>query len=219
MPLFFHFNFDTKGNMIYTSIKKFSVNPISVSFIFLFLLLTTVHSYPCPSECICKPIDINDDDFTRMSYIIDCTNVTFDSKQFIYNAPSWSINEDKLIDDEDDDTMFNDYILSIDLSDSSLLKQFNNQTIQLSGFSYSLQSLSLTSQSKNLLIDSNTFNAILYQNLKILNLSSCCQKVPVECPKLFRPLTKLKVLDLSGSDMYKSCLNTPGRINRILNNL
>ncbi|CAF5222435.1 unnamed protein product, partial [Rotaria magnacalcarata] len=46
---------------------------------------------------------MTDDDFTRMSYNIDCTNVTFKGNQVIYNALSWSIIEDKLIDDDDDD--------------------------------------------------------------------------------------------------------------------
>ncbi len=48
--------------------------------------------------------------------------------------------------------------------------------------------------------------------LKILNLSSCCKQIPKECQQLFRPLYNLQVLDLSGSDMYKSCLDTPGKL-------
>ncbi|CAF3297437.1 unnamed protein product [Rotaria socialis] len=200
--------------------EKLRLNPILVSFIFLFFCLTTIDSYPCPSECICQPTDMTDDDFTRMSYNIDCTNVTFKGNQVIYNALSWSIIEDKTTDDDDDDDgINNDYAISIDLSDSSLLKQFNNQAIQLTGFSFSLKSLSLTSQSKNLKIESNAFNSSLYQDLKILNLSSCCQQLPFECPQLFRPLNKLQVLDLSGSDMYKSCLNTPDTISSKLSDL
>jgi hypothetical protein len=144
-----------------------------------------------------------------MSYIIDCKNVLLNDNKLIYNAQSWSIFEDKIVDDQDDDTI-NDYIISIDLSNSLSLKEFTNKTIQLTGFSFLIQSLSLTNQSKNFFLQSNSFNSILYQNLKILNLSSCCQQVPNQCPQLFSPLNKLEVLDLSGSDMYKSCLNTPG---------
>ena len=47
-----------------------------------------------------------------------------------------------------DDDISNDYSISIDLSNSLLLKQFNNKTIQLTGFYFSIQSLSLASQSK-----------------------------------------------------------------------
>jgi len=178
----------------------------------LFCTLTIVDLFPCPSECICKPTDTtDDDDFTRMSYIIDCTNVTLNNNTLIYHAQPWSILEDKIVDNEDDDTT-NDYMISIDLSNSKLLKQFNNKTIQLTGFSFSIQSLSLTSQSKDFLLKPNAFNSILYENLQILNLSSCCQQVPIQCPQLFRPLNKLEVLDLSGSDMYKSCLNTLGKL-------
>ncbi|CAF4987382.1 unnamed protein product, partial [Rotaria sp. Silwood1] len=192
--------------------KKFHVKPILIFLIILLFCLTTINSYPCPSECICKPIDILNDDFTRMNYIIDCTNVTFSSQQFLYHAQSWSIVEEKIIDDDDeetDDNIINDYTISIDLTNSSSLKQFNNETIQLTGFSFSLQSLSLASQTKNFFIESNAFNSTLYQNLKILNLSSCCQQLSNDCSQIFRPLNKLQVLDLSGSDMYKRCLDTP----------
>jgi hypothetical protein len=147
-----------------------------------------------------------------MSYIIDCKNVILNNQKLIYHAQSWSILEDKIIDDDQDDDTINDYIISIDLSNSSSLKQFNNKTIQLTGFSFLIQSLSLTNQSINFLLQSNSFHSSLYQNLKILNLSSCCQKIPIQCPQIFYPLNKLEVLDLSGSDMYTSCLNTPGKL-------
>jgi hypothetical protein len=190
--------------------KKFHPNPILIILILFLFFLTIINCFPCPSECICKPTDILDEDFTRMSYTIDCTNVILNNNQLVYHAQSWSILEDKIVDDEDDDTI-NDYIISIDLSNSSLLKQFDNKTIQLTGFSYLIQSLSLTNQSKNFLLQSNSFNSILYQNLKLLNLSSCCQQIPIQCPQLFLPLNKLEILDLSESDMYKSCLNTPSK--------
>jgi hypothetical protein len=190
--------------------KKFHPNPILIILILFLFFLTIINCFPCPSECICKPTDILDEDFTRMSYTIDCTNVILNNNQLVYHAQSWSILEDKIVDDEDDDTI-NDYIISIDLSNSSLLKQFDNKTIQLTGFSYLIQSLSLTNQSKNFLLQSNAFNSILYQNLKLLNLSSCCQQIPIQCPQLFLPLNKLEILDLSESDMYKSCLNTPSK--------
>ncbi|CAF0730616.1 unnamed protein product [Rotaria sp. Silwood1] len=202
--------------------KKFHVKPILIFLIILLFCLTTINSYPCPSECICKPIDILNDDFTRMNYIIDCTNVTFSSQQFLYHAQSWSIVEEKIIDDDDeetDDNIINDYTISIDLTNSSSLKQFNNETIQLTGFSFSLQSLSLASQTKNFFIESNAFNSTLYQNLKILNLSSCCQQLSNDCSQIFRPLNKLQVLDLSGSDMYKRCLDTPDTISSTLRDL
>ncbi|CAF1444193.1 unnamed protein product [Rotaria sordida] len=208
--------------MIYIDVKKFHVNPILIFLIILLFCLTTINSYPCPSECICKPIDKSDEDFILMNYIIDCTNVTFNSNQFIYYAQSWSIVEEKINDNDysdDDSNIINNYIISIDLTNSSSLKPFNNQTIQLTGFSYSLYSLSLASQTKNFSIELNAFNSILYQNLKILNLSSCCQQIPNECPQIFRPLNKLQVLDLSGSDMYKSCLNTPDTISSTLRDL
>jgi hypothetical protein len=154
-----------------------------------------------------------DEDFIRMTYIIDCQNTILNNNKLIYHAQSGSILEDKIVDDQDDD-LLNDYIISIDLSNISSLKYFNNKTIQLTGFSFVIQSLSLTNQSKDFLLKSNSFNSILYENLKILNLSSCCQQIPIQCPQLFRSLNKLEVLDLSGSDMYKTCLNTPGKISK-----
>jgi hypothetical protein len=191
--------------------KKFHLNRVLTFLIFLLFSTILVDSFPCPSECICKPTDTIDEDFTRMSYIIDCTNVKLNNNKLIYQAQTWSILEDKKVDDLDDD-IINDYVISIDLSNSLSLKQFNNQTIQLTDFSYLIQSLSLTNQAKNFLLESNSFNSDLYQNLKILNLSSCCQQIPIQCPQLFYPLKKLQVLDLSGSDMYKSCLDTSGKL-------
>ncbi|CAF0757645.1 unnamed protein product [Adineta steineri] len=150
-----------------------------------------------------------------MTYTIDCSNVVLNDNKLIYHAQPWTILEDKI----DDDETINDYTISIDLSNSSSFKQFNNKTIQLTGFSFSIHSLSLTNQPKQFQLDSNAFNSLLYQNLQILNLSSCCQQIPVQCPELFRPLNKLEVLDLSGSDMYKSCLNTPNTISSTLRDL
>ena len=199
--------------MRHTYTKNFRAKLILVYLTFLLLFLTSIDSFPCPTECICKPNDMTDNDFIRMNYIIDCSsNVILNgSDQLIYRAQSWSIHEDKFVDDQDSD-IIDDYIISIDLSNSLFLKQFNNQTIQLTGFSFSLQSLSLARQSKYFQVESNAFSSILYQNLKILNLSSCCQHIPINCSQIFRPLKKLQILDLSGSDMYRSCLNTPGRI-------
>jgi hypothetical protein len=191
--------------------KKLHRNHILICLIFLFVFLPIINCFPCPPECICVPTGLNEDGFTRMNYIIDCTNVTLNNNKLIYQAPSWSILEDKNIEDEDDD-INTEYMISIDLSNSSSLKQFNNQAIQLTGFSFSIQSLSLTSQSKTFALQPNAFSSSLYQDLKILNLSSCCQQIPTECPQLFRPLKKLQVLDLSGSNMYKTCLDTPGRL-------
>jgi hypothetical protein len=144
-----------------------------------------------------------------MSYLIDCTNISLNNDKLIYEAEQWSINEDKIINDGDDDSD-NDYIIAIDLSKSLSLKKFTNQTIRLTNFSFSLQSLSLTNQGKNFMLNLNSFYSSLYQDLKVLNLSSCCKQIPKDCDEIFRPLNKLQVLDLSGSDMYKTCLDTPG---------
>jgi hypothetical protein len=179
---------------------------LNVVFLFLFSL-KIVHSIPCPSECICKPMDINDVDFTRMSYLMNCSSQKND--RLVYRADQWTINEDRIVDDDDDDSV-KDYVISIDLSNSLSLNKFTSQTIELTGFSYSLTSLSLTNQSKSFQLQANSFDSLLYSNLKSLNLSSCCQQIPKDCSQIFRPLNKLQVLDLSGSEMYKTCLGTPG---------
>ncbi len=182
--------------------------------IFLLLIsLTIVNSIPCPSECICKPIDMNDVEFTRMSYIIDCSNKSLNNDKLIYQAEKWSINEDKINADDDNDDSAKDYIISIDLSKSLSLKKFTSETIELTNFSFSIQSLSLSNQSNNFILFPNSFNSSLYKDLKILNLSSCCEQIPTECQQLFHPLKELQVLDLSGSNMYKTCLKTPGIVN------
>ncbi|CAF3424842.1 unnamed protein product [Rotaria sp. Silwood1] len=180
--------------------------------------LTIIHSFPCPPECICKPTDIDNVDFTRMAYLINCSNIFLNNQQLIYEAQQWSINEDKIIDDDSND-LENDYIISIDLSNSLSLKQFTNKTIQLTKFSYSIQSLSLSNQGKNFILNSNAFYSSIYENVKILNLSSCCKQIPNDCQEIFRPLKNLQVLDLSGSDMYKTCLNTPDTISSKLHDL
>ncbi len=194
----------------HTPMKKLHFNPILIFLIYLLHSLTFINCFPCPSECICKPTDMIDEDYKQMSYIIDCTNVILNNNKLIYQAQSWSIDKD-IINNDPDDQANNDYIISIDLSNSSSLKEFNNQTIELSSFSFTIRSLLLTNQPKNFLLQSNSFNSNLYQNLKILNLSSCCQQVPTDCPQLFRSLNQLEQLDLSGSNMYKSCLNTTGK--------
>jgi hypothetical protein len=183
---------------------------IFLSFIFIFFLITIVNSFPCPPECICIPTDTDDVEFIRMAYLIDCSNVTLNNDKLVYQAQSWSVYEDRINDADDPDDAINDYVISIDLSNSLSINNFTDQTIQLTNFSYSLQSLSLSSQSSKFIINSNAFNSSLYKRLKILNLSSCCEQIPKECQQLFRPLIKLEVLDLSGSDMYKTCLGTPG---------
>ena len=175
--------------------------------VFLFVIsFVTLNCFPCPPECICKPSDTTADDFTRMIYTINCTRIQLHNNQLIFRAQSWSIVEDKI---EDDDTI-SDYIISIDLSNSQSLNHFDHTTIQLTGFSFFMQSLSLTNQPKQFELKPNAFNSSQYQNLRMLNLSSCCQRIPPDCPQLFRSLNKLEVLDLSGTDMYKTCLDTPG---------
>ncbi|CAF0885305.1 unnamed protein product [Rotaria sordida] len=190
-----------------------------INFIIILLSsLTIINSFPCPSECICKPTDMDDVDFTRMSYLINCSNIFLNNQQLIYEAEEWSINEDKTTDYDDDDPK-DDYIISIDLSNSLSLKMFTNKTIQLRKFSYSIQSLSLSNQEKNFTLNSNSFYSSIYENLKILNLSSCCKQIPNECQEIFRPLKYLQVLDLSESDMYKTCLSTPDTISSKLRDL
>jgi hypothetical protein len=134
---------------------------------------------------------MDDVDFTRMSYLIDCSSQVFNNDQLSYRADEWSINEDRIVNNDDDDDSIKDYIISIDLSNSLSLKTFTNQP-------------------ESFLLQSNSFNSPLYKNLKLLNLSSCCQQISNEYSQIFRPLNKLQILDLSGSDMYKTCLSTPG---------
>ncbi|CAF1429958.1 unnamed protein product [Adineta ricciae] len=189
-----------------------NVNP----YVFLFAIsFITLNCFPCPPECICKPSDTTADDFTRTIYTINCTRSQLQNNQLIFRAQSWSIIEDKI----EEDDMISDYTISIDLSNSLSLNHFDNTTIQLTGFSFSMQSLSLTNQSKQFELKPNAFNSPQYQNLQILNLSSCCQHIPPDCPQLFRSLNKLEVLDLSGTDMYKTCLDTPGTVSSSLRDL
>lgn len=190
--------------------KKMFLNSVFI----LLISLTIVYSFPCPRECICKPTDnTNGVDYKRMSYLMDCTNISLSNDKLIYQAENWTINEDK-IDDGDNDAI-NDYVISIDLSNSLSLKKFTHKTIQLSGFSFEIRSLSLTNQTNDFTFKPNSFNSSIYRNLRILNLSSCCKQMPEECQQLFRPLTSLEVLDLSGSDMYKTCLNTSGMLSQL----
>lgn len=190
--------------------RKFHPTSIFIVLININFKFLLIDCFPCPSNCLCKPTEILDEDFKRMSYSIDCRNVPLnENNQLIHQAQSWSILRDRMSDDVDDLTN-NDYIISIDLSNSSSLKEFNNQTIQLSNYSYSISSLSLSSQANDFILHPNAFHSNLYQNLKLLNLSSCCQQIPSQCSQLFRSLDQLELLDLSASNMYKTCLNTPG---------
>ena len=138
-----------------------------------------------------------------------CGNVSLNDGQLIYNAEPWSVADDTILDDDDDD-FTNEYQISIDLTNAASLERFDQRTIQFTGFSFTVESLSLANQSSNFSLVPHAFNATIYQTLHRLNLSSCCQKIPAECQRLFLPLKKLQVLDLSGSDMYRSCLGTPG---------
>lgn len=190
--------------------KKFHLTLFVIFFINLHFQFRLIDCFPCPSNCLCKPTDIIDEDFKRMSYLIDCQNIPLDQGKLIHQAQSWSISQDILTDDVDDSTT-TDYLISIDLTNSTSLKEFTNQTIVLTNYSYLITSLSLASQSNDFVLQGNSFQSSLYQNLKILNLSSCCQQIPSDCPQLFRSLNQLELLDLSGSDMYKTCLNTPGK--------
>lgn len=191
-------------NNIQTSQKKIMLP----NWIFLYILLSfpLISSMPCPSECICQPIDIVDVDFTRMSYRMECSLTTH---RLVYRAEEDSINEEKMINDDLNDGI-NDYVISLDLSNSTSIRQFTSDTIQLTDFSYSIQSLSLTNQPNSFRLHANCFNSPIYANLKVLNLSSCCQQIPNECPQLFQPLTQLQILDLSGSNLYKTCFSNTG---------
>ena len=185
---------------------------LTVMFI-VFFSPTVTNGFPCPSECICRPMAMADVDFTRMSYLIDCSRVSLNQSQLIYSAQPWSIDSDQLTEQSDDDDSTHDYAIAIDLSDSKSLKDFTGDSIRFTGFTYSIQSLSLTSQSKQFSLDANTFNSSLYQDLRVLNLSSCCKHTPNRCEQLLRPLQKLQSLDLSHSNLYQTCLGTPGRHN------
>ena len=171
-----------------------------------------IDGFPCPMECICKPGDSNDFDFTAMSFTIDCSGVPLTNNRLFMKAEPWAIREEKILGiNDDDDESTDGYTISIDLTNSSTLKSFNRQTIQFKGFSFFIESLSLTSQSNKFILESNAFNDSQFRNLRTLNLSNCCQQIPIECPQLFSPLNKLEILDLSGSDMYKHCLDRPGK--------
>lgn len=174
------------------------------------LLFPLISSMPCPSKCICKPIDMFDIDYTRMSYLIDCSNQIFSTNQLVYRAEKESINEEKILIDDLNDSI-NDYLISLDLSNNTSIQQFKSDTIQLTDFSFSIQSLSLANQPESFRLHTNCFNSPIYTNLKFLNLSSCCQRIPNECSQLFQPLTQLQILDLSRSNLYKTCLSNSGR--------
>lgn len=180
-----------------------------ISFLIL-VCVPLIYSFPCPPECICKPTEAKDVDAVRMSYTIDCSHVPLRNHRLQYHAESWSIHEDRQIFYDDPDAINLDYLIALDLSNSLSLKSFGAEAIQLTGATYLLQNLSLASQSNEFQLLADAFNADFYRNLKLLNLSSCCQKIPIQCARLFIPLKELQVLDLSGSDMYKTCLSKPG---------
>ncbi|CAF0792487.1 unnamed protein product [Adineta ricciae] len=151
---------------------------------------------------------------------MDCTKAEFKSNKFIYRAEQWEIDSDKTSEDVDDEETLESYTLSIDLSNSTSVKKFTNQTIDFTGFKFVIQSLSLANQPGPCIITSNSFKSSIYETLNALNLSSTCTKqIPSDCPEIFRPLKNLRTLDLSGSNMYKTCLNKPDTFSYIFNHL
>lgn len=177
--------------------------------IIFFIIFSNVNSLPCPSQCICKPLDSVDDEFNRITYLMDCSNRSFTDGKLIYQADKWSIDQDRFADELNLQPL-NFYSLSIDFSKSLSTKIFTSDTIQLTGFSYSLENLHLTSQSQDFTLTVHTFDSQMYSNVKFLNLSMCCHRIPENCAAVFRPLKQLQILDLSHSNMYKTCLQTPG---------
>lgn len=175
-----------------------------------FLLLSTLNAFPCPSECLCKANDFTDVDFVRMSFTIDCSGVPLSKDQLVLSADPSTIFENRPRDNDDPDEKPVDYVISIDLTNSKSLEKFDSQTIQLTGFTSELRSLSLANQLKQFQLVNNAFDRKIYSNLEVLNLSSCCQQIPSQCSNLFSPLKNLRRLDLSDSSMYKTCLNNPG---------
>ncbi|CAF1293138.1 unnamed protein product, partial [Didymodactylos carnosus] len=209
---------------------------------FLFISLSqSLHGpFPCPNECLCKPLSAPIDDIIPIEYLIDCSSTTLN--KLVYDASPLETrklnisndneNEDPDDDDDDDDgdDIRKDYSISLDLSRTGI-KTFTNLTIQLTGFSHQIQTLSLTSFNTNylywkynktnvrkylmedgqpgIMIDQYAFNSYLFSNLIKLNLSYCCDEDenPFDkiCPNLFKSLKKLETLDMSGSDMYKVC--------------
>ncbi|CAF1017249.1 unnamed protein product [Didymodactylos carnosus] len=210
--------------------------------IFLFISLShSLHEpLPCPDECLCKALNTPIDALTQTEYSIDCSATTLN--KLVYNAPlriggADIPNDGESEDQDEDDGAQKDYLISLDLSNTAI-KIFSNQTVKLTGFSHQIQALSLTSFNTNylywkyhtinvrkhlmedeqpgIMIDPYAFNSSLLTNIKSLNLSYCCDEdenpFDTICPYLFKPLSKLETLDMSGSDMYKVCLNTPGMI-------
>lgn len=172
---------------------------------------------PCPLECRCQAIDMFDVDFTRLSYLMDCSNQFRTNDRLIYRAEDDSIKEGKIITDDSNESTV-DYVISLDLSNATSIKQFTCETVQLTNFSFSIRTLALTNQPKSFHLHSNAFNAPIYQNLKLLNLSACCQNIPNDCSQLFQPLTQLEILDLSGSNLYKTCFATSGKTEPLAQN-
>ncbi|CAF1178918.1 unnamed protein product [Adineta ricciae] len=182
-------------------------------FVLFISSMTILYAIPCPRECLCKPLE-------PLSYQMDCTKVEFKSNTFIYRAEQWEIDSDKTSEDVDDEETLESYTLSIDLSNSTSLKKFTNQTIDFTGFKFVIQSLSLANQQGPCIITSNSFKSSIYETLNALNLSfTCTKQIPNDCPEIFRPLKKLQTLDLSGSDMYKTCLNKPDTFSYIFDHL
>lgn len=180
-------------------------------FLVFFFLVEQIDGFPCPAECFCRAVDDQQlDHFVRISYLIDCSNSSFPTDRFRFSADLSSINEFRIGEDRDDPSN-KFYVISIDLSDSSSLANFAQNSIEIDGFPFVLTNLSLTSVNQSFSIATNAFAANIFKHLKHLNLSSCCRKVPLDCHKLFSPLKNLVSIDLSGSNLYQFCLNDSGR--------
>lgn len=156
-------------------------------------------------------MDTTDVSFARLSYLIDCSDMALNDGKLAHTAEDWSLDADHSISNNDDSDINTDYAISIDLSNSVALKKFTDKSIDLRGFSYSLRSLSLANQGAKFLLAPDAFTSPIYENLQVLNLTNCCKQIPKRCPQLFKPLDKLQVLDLSGSEFYRTCLDTPGK--------
>lgn len=172
------------------------------------VLLT--NGVPCPDQCICRSDNMNEFLSTRISYTIDCTNAKLDHNELVINGELWSTEDEIIVKDIDPGEMNQPYFLSIVLRNSSNLKSFDRETIKPKGFRYVIQSLSISSLSDRFVLEPKAFDGGLFNELLVLNLSSCCRKIPIECSRLFEPLQNLVSLDLSGSDMYKNCLDRSG---------
>ena len=121
-------------------------------------LLPTTEAFPCPKECICKSNDIDSNNAIRMSYLINCTDAIFAGAKLSFTADASLINEIHMHDDPDDD-IHNDYIISLDLSNSNSLENFNENSVELKNFSFFIHTLTLTSRDQRFSIDQNAFRS------------------------------------------------------------